>query len=79
MLELRARRRTGSGIRALLDLAPKIAHGYLNGSKEDVPLAQVKTRLRIRPGIESPDDTAPRIIRTVPIASYHSRLNRAEA
>jgi P-type Cu+ transporter len=52
VLELRARSRTGSAIRALLDLAPATARIVRNGEEEDVPLDQVEKgdRLRIRPG-----------------------------
>ena len=53
VLELRARERTGSAIRALLDLAPKTARLLgEDGAEHDVPLDAVKIgdRLRIRPG-----------------------------
>ena len=59
VLELKARERTGSAIRALLDLAPKTARRIADdGSEADVPLAEVKTgdRLRIRPGESVPVD-----------------------
>jgi len=59
VLELRARERTGSAIRALLDLAPKTARLIdADGSEKDVPLDGVKTgdRLRIRPGDAVPVD-----------------------
>jgi Cu+-exporting ATPase len=59
VLELRARERTGSAIRALLDLAPKTARLIgADGSEKDVPLDSVKTgdRLRIRPGDAVPVD-----------------------
>ncbi|TPK88380.1 heavy metal translocating P-type ATPase [Mesorhizobium sp. B2-4-17] len=59
VLELRAREKTGSAIRALLDLAPKTArHIAGNGSETDVPLDSVKAgdRLRIRPGDAVPVD-----------------------
>ncbi|PBC01221.1 heavy metal translocating P-type ATPase [Mesorhizobium sp. WSM3860] len=59
VLELRARERTGSAIRALLDLAPKTARLIgTDGSERDVPLDSVKTgdRLRIRPGDAVPVD-----------------------
>ncbi|BCK76202.1 haloacid dehalogenase [Acetobacter malorum] len=59
VLELRARARTSRAIRALLDLAPKIAHrvGALD-REDDVPLAQIVpgNRLRIRPGESIPVD-----------------------
>jgi Cu+-exporting ATPase len=52
VLELRARGRTGSTIRALLDLAPNTAHVVRDGNEHDVPLEEVKAggRLRVRPG-----------------------------
>ncbi len=59
VLELRAREKTGSAIRALLDLAPKTARLIsADGSERDVPLADVKAgeRLRIRPGESVPVD-----------------------
>jgi Cu+-exporting ATPase len=59
VLELKARERTGSAIRALLDLAPKTARLVgSDGSERDVPLDQVKTgnRLRVRPGDSVPVD-----------------------
>lgn len=59
VLELRARERTGSAIRALLDLAPKTARRInTDGSETDVPLDEVQSgdRLRIRPGDSVPVD-----------------------
>lgn len=59
VLELRARARTGSAIRALLDLAPKIAWRLLeSGAEEEVPLDQIQRgdRLRVRPGEKAPVD-----------------------
>lgn len=59
VLELRAREKTGSAIRALLDLAPKTARLLgVDGSETDVPLDAVKAgdRLRIRPGDAVPVD-----------------------
>jgi Cu+-exporting ATPase len=59
VLELRAREKTGSAIRALLNLAPKMARLIrADGSDEDVPLEQVKIgdRLRVRPGDSVPVD-----------------------
>jgi Cu+-exporting ATPase len=59
VLELKAREKTGSAIRALLDLAPKTARLIgADGSERDVPLAQVRAgeRLRIRPGESVPVD-----------------------
>lgn len=59
VLELRARNRTGTAIRALLGLAPKTARKILpDGSEVDIPLEQVKVgdRLRVRPGEKIPVD-----------------------
>jgi Cu+-exporting ATPase len=59
VLELRARRRTGAAIRALLGLAPKTARRIRDdGGEEDVPLDRVKPgdRLRVRPGEKIPVD-----------------------
>ena len=59
VLELRARERTGSAIRALLDLAPKTARRIAeDGTETDVPLDEVRTgdRLRVRPGDSVPVD-----------------------
>jgi P-type Cu+ transporter len=59
VLELRARERTGSAIRALLDLAPKTARRIAaDGSEADVPLDEVNQgdRLRVRPGDSVPVD-----------------------
>jgi P-type Cu+ transporter len=59
VLELRARSRTSSAIRALLDLSPKTAR-LLNpdGNEQDIALEQVKPgdRLRVRPGEKVPVD-----------------------
>jgi Cu+-exporting ATPase len=59
VLELRARSRTSSAIRALLNLNPKTAR-RLNpdGSEEDIPLDAVHPgdRLRVRPGEKIPVD-----------------------
>jgi Cu+-exporting ATPase len=59
VLELRARSRTSSAIRALLGLAPKTARLLrAAGSEEDVPLDQIKPGdlLRVRPGEKVPVD-----------------------
>jgi Cu+-exporting ATPase len=59
VLELRARSRTSSAIRALLDLSPKMARVFAtDGSERDIPLEQVKPgdRLRVRPGEKVPVD-----------------------
>ena len=59
ILELRARERTGSAIRALLDLAAKTARVIRpNGTEEEIPLEEVVLgdRLRVRPGDKVPVD-----------------------
>src|SRR5580658_3662719 len=59
VLELRARSRTSSAIRALLDLSPKIARRMSeDGSERDIPLDQVRpgNKLRVRPGEKIPVD-----------------------
>jgi Cu+-exporting ATPase len=59
VLELKARSRTSSAIRALLDLSPKMARVIDPGGNErDIPLDQVKVgdRLRVRPGEKVPVD-----------------------
>ena len=59
VLELRARSRTSSAIKALLGLAPKSARLLGdNGREEDVPLdsVQLGDRLRVRPGERVPVD-----------------------
>ncbi len=59
VLELRARSRTSSAIRALLGLAPKTARLVRSdGREDDIPLDQVKVgdRLRVRPGERVPVD-----------------------
>ena len=59
VLELQARERTGGAIRALLKLAPKIAHRVAtDGAESDIPLevSQVGDRLRVRPGERVPVD-----------------------
>ncbi len=52
VLELRARTRTGSAIRALLNLTPQKAHVIRNGEEIDAPLVEVHVgdQLRVRPG-----------------------------
>ncbi|MEO8809888.1 MAG: heavy metal translocating P-type ATPase [Rhodanobacter sp.] len=58
-LELRARRRTGAALQALLGLAPKTARRMAeDGSERDVPLAEVQVgdTLRVRPGEKVPVD-----------------------
>ena len=58
VLELRARRRTGDAVRALLDLAPPVAHLWSETGEIDTPLAQVRPgdRLAVRPGEKVPVD-----------------------
>src|SRR5204863_4113243 len=59
VLELRAREQTSSAIRALLDLAPKVARRVKeDGSDEEIALEQVVAgeRLRVRPGEKVPVD-----------------------
>lgn len=59
VLELRAREQTGGAIRALLDLAPKMARRVnADGNDEDVSLDAVSVgdRLRVRPGEKVPVD-----------------------
>ncbi|HEY5932780.1 MAG TPA: copper-translocating P-type ATPase, partial [Nitrospira sp.] len=59
VLELRARSRTSSAIKALLGLAPKTARLVgLDGSERDVPLGEVQldNLLRVRPGEKIPVD-----------------------
>ncbi|HEY7403910.1 MAG TPA: heavy metal translocating P-type ATPase [Candidatus Angelobacter sp.] len=59
VLELRARRQTGSAIKALLDLSPKTAFRIRPGnSDEEIPLDRVHRgdRLRVRPGDRIPVD-----------------------
>jgi Cu+-exporting ATPase len=58
-LELRARRRTGTALKALLGLAPKTARRIAaDGSESDVPLDEVHAGhvLRVRPGEKVPVD-----------------------
>ena len=58
VLELRARSKTGSAIRALLDLAPNTARVIRDGEDREVPLDDVQKgdHLRIRPGEKIPVD-----------------------
>jgi len=63
VLELRARSRTSSAIRQLLELAPQTArvvemNGEMNGAEVDRPLEQIHAglRLRVRPGEKIPVD-----------------------
>jgi Cu+-exporting ATPase len=58
VLELRARRRTGDALRALLDLTPKTARVLGDTGEQEVPLEKVQAgaRLRVRPGEKVPVD-----------------------
>ncbi len=59
VLELRARSRTSSAIRALLGFSPKTARVIReDGNEEDIPLDQIQRgdRLRVRPGEKVPVD-----------------------
>ena len=58
VLELRARNRTGSAIKALLDLAPPVARLVENSGDREIPLDEVKIgdRIRVVPGDKVPVD-----------------------
>ena len=58
VLELRARSRTGSAIKALLNLTPPTARLIADGGDKEVPLDQVKVgdRMRVVPGNKVPVD-----------------------
>ena len=58
VLELRARSRTGSAIKALLDLAPPTARRVTAGGDQEIPLDQVQIgdSLRVVPGDKVPAD-----------------------
>ena len=60
VLELRARSRTGSAIKALLNLAPPTARQVSKDGDQEVPLGQVKAGdwLRVVPGDKVPVDGA---------------------
>jgi Cu+-exporting ATPase len=60
VLELRARSRTGSAIKALLNLAPPTARQVVPGGDHEVPLDRVKVGdwLRVVPGDKVPVDGA---------------------
>jgi Cu+-exporting ATPase len=58
VLELRARRRTGSAVRELLSLAPPTARLIQNGKDREIPLAHIHPgdRLKVLPGERVPVD-----------------------
>ncbi len=58
VLELRARSQTSHAIKALLKLAPRIAHRVVDGVESDVEIdaVQKSDRLRVRPGEKIPVD-----------------------
>ena len=58
VLELRARKRTGSAIRELLSLAPPTARVVRNGEEQEVSLDEVRSGdvLRVKPGEKIPAD-----------------------
>ncbi len=58
VLEIRARNRTGSAIKALMNLAPPMARQVVDGGDREIPLEQVKVgdRLRVVPGAKVPVD-----------------------
>lgn len=58
VLELRARSQTSGAIRALLGLAPKMAHRVRDGNEEEIALDRVEVGdlLRVRPGEKIPVD-----------------------
>jgi len=59
VLELRAHHQTGSAIRSLLNLTPKMAHRIRNGQADDeLPVSEVQPgdTLRVRPGDRLPVD-----------------------
>jgi Cu+-exporting ATPase len=58
VLELRARTLTGGAIRALLDLAPRIARLVRDGAEADIPIGEIVPGdlLRVRPGEKAPVD-----------------------
>lgn len=58
VLELRAREKTSHAIRALMDLAPKMATIVVEGQEKAIPLEEVKKgdMLRVHPGEKVPVD-----------------------
>lgn len=71
VLELRARRRTGSAIRELLALASPTAHVVREGGEHELPLDQVHEGdlLRVRPGEKIPTDGQ--------VSEGHSRVDQS--
>jgi P-type Cu+ transporter len=57
-IEAKARSRTGQAIRALLDLAPRMARRLRDGEEEEVPVEEIRADdvLRVRPGEKIPVD-----------------------
>ncbi|ROH89537.1 copper-translocating P-type ATPase [Stagnimonas aquatica] len=58
VLELKARSQTSGALRALLKLAPRIAHRLKDGQEEEVGIEEVQAgeQLRVRPGEKIPVD-----------------------
>jgi Cu+-exporting ATPase len=59
VLELKARSKTGSALKALLQLAPRTAHRVVEGrDDQQLPVAEIKVgdHLRVRPGEKIPVD-----------------------
>jgi Cu+-exporting ATPase len=58
VLELGARERTGSAIRALMNLAPRTARRVRDDTEEEIPVEHIAVgdRLRVRPGEKTPVD-----------------------
>lgn len=58
VLELRGRQQTQSALRALIKLAPTVAHRLVHDREEDIPLDRVRVGdlLRVRPGEKIPVD-----------------------
>jgi Cu+-exporting ATPase len=58
ILEQRTHARTDSAIRALMELAPPLAHRLRGGAEEDVPVGDLATGdlMRVRPGEKIPVD-----------------------
>ncbi len=58
VMELRARKRTGSALRELMNLTPPTAHLVEDGDERDIPVDEVQSGnlLRVRPGEKIPVD-----------------------